>query len=66
MDTNGVFQTLADGTTAYVDLDYATEMTKATAAWAATAASPIPEPGTFILFAISGMVLMFFRKHLTS
>lgn len=50
LDEDGNFQTLKDGTTQYVDLAYATEMTKATVGWAATLASPIPEPATIMLF----------------
>ncbi|MDF7826334.1 M20/M25/M40 family metallo-hydrolase [Pontiellaceae bacterium B12227] len=51
---DGSFQTLEDAETLYVDLDYATEMTKATVGWAATQANVIPEPTSLALIGLFG------------
>lgn len=62
IDTEGNFQTLPDSETPYVDVDYATEMTKATVAWAATLATPIPEPGAAVFMAVVGGGAFMFRR----
>ncbi|VGO21604.1 M28 family peptidase [Pontiella sulfatireligans] len=59
---DGSFQTLEDGTTPYVDLDYATEMTKATVGWAATQAEVIPEPATFAFMGVFGAGFFIVRR----